>query len=76
MYFSDILQFDNSYSWVNSKTVHYEVELLEPDSEMTGSLLTQTTTTTAPSVQQDDVEEISETIDSTHLWIQSLSLSQ
>lgn len=30
----DVLQFDNSYSWVSSKTVHYDVEVLDPDEDV------------------------------------------
>ena len=56
---SDILQFDNSYSWVNSKTVHYEVELLEPDEDMLGTGLTQTA--------HNGLEHVTEIMEETHL---------
>ena len=27
---ADVLRFDNSFSWITNKTVHYSVELTEP----------------------------------------------
>lgn len=29
--FSDVVRFDNTYSWSRSKTIHYAVEVLEPE---------------------------------------------
>ena len=29
-FLADILRFDNSYSWVTNKVVHYELEVIEP----------------------------------------------
>ena len=30
---TDVLRFDNSYSWVNNTTLFYETELIEPDQD-------------------------------------------
>lgn len=34
----DILQFDNSFSWVTSKSLHYIVEILPPDETVADDL--------------------------------------
>ena len=38
---SDLLIFDNQFSWVNSKCVHYKLEVVEPCEDLdSGNLLT------------------------------------
>ena len=31
--FTDVIRFDNTYSWMKSKKVYYNIEVLEPDTE-------------------------------------------
>lgn len=31
MYISDVIRFDNTYSWARGKTMQYMIEVLEPE---------------------------------------------
>ena len=33
LFVTDVVRFDNTYSWTRSKTVHYSIEVLEPSKD-------------------------------------------